>query len=179
MLLGAQRLRYGEGQDYVSIETRLSPEWQREVFDYLTELEGWEPQYEESESKSKIVFFHRKAALYRALLDLTPKSAFKQRVLSSYGSYLGRSPVQSSHPIEFLYQLNMLLDQARFMSDEAQSALEQFQAKGGGSPNLPGDSKEEILRELTNSRSAVLALYGSAERLLPAEHRSWMLWSPL
>jgi hypothetical protein len=94
MLLGAQRLRYGEGQDYVSIETRLSPEWQREVFDYMTELEGWEPQYEESESK--IVFFHRKAALYRALLDLTPKSAFKQRVLSSYGSYLGRSPVQSS-----------------------------------------------------------------------------------
>ena len=175
MLLGAQRLRYGAGQDYVSIETRLSPEWQRTVFDYMTELESWEPRYEES----KIVFFHRKAGLYGALLDLTPKSAFKQRVLSSYGSYLGRSPVQSSHPIEFLWQLNLLLDQARSMSDEARSGLEQFQAKGGRVPNLPGDSKEEILRELTNSRSVVLALYGSAERLLPAEHRSWMLWSPL
>ena len=48
MVLGVQRLRYGDGQDHVSIETRLSPEWQRTVFDYITELESWEPQYEES-----------------------------------------------------------------------------------------------------------------------------------
>ena len=162
MLRAAQHLRFGEGDRYVPEDKRCEPEWQLEAADYLNQLAGWESAYGESE----INFFHKKSALFEGFLDLAPKGDSKQSALQGYLEFLSRSPIQTSHPVEYRWDLNNLLSLARPFTEEGRRRLEQAQKKGQ-IPGLPGDYGSEILSAMRSSKNLVIALYGYAEDVIP------------
>ena len=165
LLRAAKHLRFGDGKTYLPVETRLEPEWQREAADYLNQLSGWEPAYGESE----IDFFHMKSGLFQAALDLVPRGDLKRQALLALLEFLSRSPVQSSHPLEYRWELSNLLKLARPLSKEGKARIEAAKKKGTQIPGLPGDYRNEILEATRESKSHVIALYGYAEEVIPIQ----------
>ena len=106
---GCLRLRMAPNGSQYSEEARSSDEWKRQLMDFLNTLASWSPVAEASEAD----YYHEKAIVYEALLELTPAGQLRDRVLLSYVDFLQGSNLQQQNPVEWFWHARSTLDRLR------------------------------------------------------------------
>lgn len=86
-------------------EPKTSAAWQERMLIYLRQLENWDGERETSE----IDYFHQKAVLYFALARIVPPGDLRDRVMTSYISFLNDAGVIKESRIEWLLHERELL----------------------------------------------------------------------
>src|SRR5215213_564931 len=77
LLIRLKALRFGDGKEPLTIEARVSTDWQQKMELLLTDVDQWDGTSE----KNTLTYFHEKANLYSGLFELAPTSESKLRVL--------------------------------------------------------------------------------------------------
>jgi hypothetical protein len=96
-------LRFIEnGEDYREISETEKAEitWQNKVADFLSELEKWNGNQENSE----LDFFIQKCIFYKTLVQILPKnSSLEQKILQSYVTFIGKSNLYKTEKTQWFY----------------------------------------------------------------------------
>lgn len=144
-----QRLRTGGGEALLPVEQRTTPDWQAEADRFVGSLEGWTPAGGEA-----AVHFHEKAGFYIELLEMAPAGSIASRIARSCVALFSDNPLEKTHPIEYLFELQRVLKLARTTPVAAPRTAGPFEAV-----ERPAGSGAAIASELANSRDPVIALY--------------------
>jgi hypothetical protein len=99
LLSGIRHLRFGDGRNPLPPEQKATDAWQTEAKALLTSLEGW-----------KTDSFHERAILYSSLLELLPPGSLRDTAAQSAIGFLADSNMKSSSPLEWLVELNGLIN---------------------------------------------------------------------
>lgn len=139
----ALKLRWGpQGtpERMLAEDERRKPEWQSQLAEVLNLMDSWRAAPEETEPD----FYHQRAILYQALIDVTPPGQTHDNLVRNFVSFVANSNLQREAPVEWLYHTLDLLDR--------------LQSPGG---------REVLLGELAGSGNPALALVAGLERVLP------------
>ncbi|MGI8745479.1 MAG: hypothetical protein ACR2NN_23485 [Bryobacteraceae bacterium] len=140
LLLAIKHLRFGDSSQPLTVEQKLSVEWQNELRQFLSDLAAWNPRDEASPAE----YFHEGAILYAGLIDLMPNGPLRDSVVQGSIAFLSQNPMETDSPAQFLPHLNALLQQARTLASGA-----------------------AILDAMRNAKDPVISLYGNLERVAP------------
>ena len=77
-------------------EVRQSSWWQYQLSDFLREMAEWKPEHEASPAD----YFHQKCRLYNELLELSPNSDMRIRMLDEYLAFLEQNRFEGESFIE-------------------------------------------------------------------------------
>ncbi|HZT40508.1 MAG TPA: hypothetical protein VFA28_21640 [Bryobacteraceae bacterium] len=110
------KLRAGPNGAYYSEAARNTPEWNRALRDFLNLLAGWNGAAEASEAD----YFHEKAIVFEALLELAPPGELRDRVLENYVVFLQGSTLAGQSPVEWFWHVRATVD--RLAANGAASA---------------------------------------------------------
>jgi hypothetical protein len=116
------KLRAGPDGKYYSDAARNTPEWKRSLVDFLNMLAGWNAASEASEAD----YFHEKAIVFEALLELTPPGELRDRVLENYIGFLQGANLAGQSPVEWFWHVRATVDRLatnRAAAAQLQSAL--------------------------------------------------------
>ena len=106
------------------MEEKNSLAWQKELVDFLRDLDNWQAQTEKSDSD----YFHQKCVLYNGLLDLTSSGVVSDKVIkviSEYVVFLRDSSMQQDKRIEWFLPAKELIDLvSKFQGKEAAQVQE-------------------------------------------------------
>jgi len=109
LLMLAKDLRFGGGQEPLTREQRQTDEWRRKMGDYLTLIDGWEPESEVSAED----FFQEKCILFGVLVDISPDDTQRDPVLRAYASYLKEQNGQYKGRVEWILPVKHYLQRIR------------------------------------------------------------------
>lgn len=101
-------------------EPKTSSAWQERMLIYLRQLENWNGEGE----ASGIDYFHQKSVLYFALARIVPPSDLRERVMTSYISFITDSNVMKESRIEWLFHERELLRLLPNKKDESSKLLD-------------------------------------------------------
>lgn len=169
LLEGARHLLFGGGREYLDVEARQTPEWQYEAHQFLLQVESWD----RAAGFNPVVYFSTMVGMYQQLISLIPPGPLNEQALRSYLSFLSLSPMQSDDPVRFLWALQNLLDMSRERTAEDQELIDARRKRDVRWPPKPQGLTDSILGTARASSNAVVALYGSAEKILPLSHGRW------
>jgi hypothetical protein len=119
LLMAAKDLRFGGGQEQLTLEQRRTDEWRKKLNNYLDLIENWEPESEVSAED----YFQEKCILYSVLVDLCPDDAQRDVVLRAYASYLREQNGEYKGRIEWILPLKHYLMRIRSRSEAEQRKL--------------------------------------------------------
>jgi hypothetical protein len=121
------KLRQSPDGQNLSEAARQTREWRRQLTDFLNQLAGWKPTQEKSEED----YYHQRAIVYEALLELAPAGDVRNRVLDEYVAFLKTSNVQQRNPVEWYWHAHSTLARVRAsQAAEAQRLLDAYAASG-------------------------------------------------
>ena len=121
------KLRTGPEGAPLPESLRNNREWKRQLSDFLTLLADWRPTAEKSESD----YYHQRAIVYEALLELTPPGDVRSRVLDEFVGFLKGSNLQSQDPVQWFWHARSTLNRIRpTQPEEARRMLNAFAASG-------------------------------------------------
>lgn len=100
-------------------EPKTSSAWQERMLIYLRQLEDWNGGSE----ASAIDYFHQKSVLYFALAKIVPPGHLRERVVTSYISFINDSNVIKESRIEWLLHERELLSLLQEKKDYESSRL--------------------------------------------------------
>jgi hypothetical protein len=126
------------GRVPVPESVRRSPAWLAQAERHLIDVQHWTGTHEATERD----YFYQKGVLLVGLLDLTPRSSTRTRVLRGFADFLRRSDAERRRALWFLFASRLI--------ELAHSA-----------------ESREVLRALEDSGDQVLSLYAHAARILP------------
>jgi hypothetical protein len=107
--------------------TRRTPEWNRRLTDFLSTLANWSPAEEASDAD----YYHQKATVYEALLELAPPGDAGPQLIQSYLDFLKSSNVQRDNPAEWFWHARSTVNRVRPVHPEqADRLLAAFRASG-------------------------------------------------
>jgi acetyl esterase/lipase len=98
----------------LSFEKRQSPQWQHQLNDFLREMADWKPEHE----ASKADYFHQKCRLFNELLELSPNSEMRLKMLDDYMALLEQNRFECESFIEWYLHVSDLLRRIRSMNEE-------------------------------------------------------------
>ncbi len=126
LLQAGRKLRLASGGQQLTEADRSTPEWQRQVADYLNLIAGWTADQDDPEG----VYYHEKCLVYTALVELVPWGAQNEKILADYVDFISNSGVYRQSPAEWFVEPRALLD--RFQANPAQRlrVLEAYQRSG-------------------------------------------------
>jgi len=105
----------------LSFEDRQSSEWQYELSDFLREMAEWKPEHEATRAD----YFHQKCRLFNELLELSPNSEMRLRMIDEYMAFLEQNRFECESFIDWYQHVSDLLRRVRSMKEEEQKmALE-------------------------------------------------------
>jgi acetyl esterase/lipase len=119
-------LRFGQGPrqttraksnkplEPLSFEERQSSEWQYKLSDFLREMAEWKPEHEASRAD----YFHQKCRLFNELLELSPNSDMRLRMLDEYMAFLEQNRFECESFIEWYQHVSDLLRRVGSMEKE-------------------------------------------------------------
>ena len=136
------KLRSGADGQTLSEAARSTREWKRELADFLGVLENWSVGDEKSEAD----YYHQRAIVYEALLELTPPGEQRNRVLNGYINFMVSSNLQQQSPVEWYWHAHSTLHRIR--------------------PTQPAEGRR-ILEAFAASGSLILTLEAMLDRLAP------------
>jgi hypothetical protein len=103
------KLRFRPNGRLLEDAERATPEWGRELTDFLASLDEWRPQDEASEAD----YYHQRTIVYEALVELTPAGPLRDKLLQSYIAFITNSNLQQQSPVEWFWHADSLLDRMR------------------------------------------------------------------
>jgi truncated hemoglobin YjbI len=140
LLTDAKALRFAPGgARMLSDDERTTPEWQRQLTDFLKEVAEWDASAEKSEAD----YYQQKCIVYEALMELIPPGAERDKALEEFIAFIGNSNLQSSDPVSWFLP--------------AQSMLQRVRNSNNGEP-------AKVLAAFEKSGNPVLCLYALLER---------------
>jgi hypothetical protein len=149
LLEDGKKLRFGGASGVLSLQERTTREWLRQLTDYRKDLGDWSASDESNEAD----FFHEKALIYEALLDLIPTGAERDAVLGEYVGFLSGSNFQQQKPVEWFMQAREMFERVRD-HDTAETGKILDSYRGSGMP--------------------VLTLYAAMERIFGSKVPAWV-----
>ncbi|HMB29168.1 MAG TPA: alpha/beta hydrolase [Blastocatellia bacterium] len=108
------RAKSNEPPEPLSFEARQSSEWQYQLSDFLREMAEWKPEHE----ASKADYFHQKCRLFNELLELSPNSDMRLRMLDEYMAFLEQNRFECESFIDWYQHVSDLLRRIRSMEAE-------------------------------------------------------------
>jgi len=108
------RAKPNKSPEPLSFEDRQSSEWQYQLSDFLREMAGWKPEHE----ASKADYFHQKCRLFNELLELSPNSDMRLRIIDEYMAFLEQNRFECESFIEWYQHVSDLLRRIRSMREE-------------------------------------------------------------
>ena len=106
---------------------RRTPEWARQLTDFLSTLADWRANDEPSEAD----YYHEKATVYEALLELAPAGDLGDRVIDSYVGFLKSSNLQQQNAVEWFSHARSTLNRVRSgHAGQAAKLLAAFRSSG-------------------------------------------------
>ena len=116
LLMLAKDLRFGGGEEALTLEERQSDEWRKKMNDYLARIDSWELE----SGVSAEDFFQEKCILYGVLVDISPDDAQRDSVLRVYASYLREQNAEYKGRIEWILPVKYYLQRIRSRSEAEQ-----------------------------------------------------------
>jgi acetyl esterase/lipase len=98
----------------LSFKERQSPEWQYQLSDFLREMAEWKPEHEASMAD----YFHQKCHLFNELLELSPNSDLRLRMLDEYMAFLEQNRFECESFIDWYQHVSDLLRRISSMKEE-------------------------------------------------------------
>jgi hypothetical protein len=121
------KLRQGPAGYTVSDATRRSHEWSRQLTDFLGTLANWRPSDEASEAD----YYHQKAIVYEALIELAPSGDLSSKIIAEFVDFLKSSNVQQSNAVEWFWHARSTVQRAAASHPEqAAQLLAAYRASG-------------------------------------------------
>ncbi len=121
------KLRQGSDGSALSEPVRRSREWSRQMTDFLNTLANWSTNGEASEAD----FYHQKAVLYEALLELAPAGEMNESVIQSFIGFLKSSNVQRHNGVEWFWHARSTVDRVRpSHPDQAAKIMAAYRSSG-------------------------------------------------
>ncbi len=121
------KLRQSADGTNLTAAARRTPEWSRHLTDFLSLLANWRPGDEASESD----YFHQKAIVYEALLELAPPGASSDAVIEAFTDFLKSSNLQQQNVVEWFWHARSTLDRVRpGQPEQYAKLLAAFRASG-------------------------------------------------
>ena len=121
------KLRESPSGQTLSDATRRSREWARQLTDFLNTLADWRPGEEASDAD----YYHEKATVYEALLELAPTGDVGDRVAGSFVEFLKSSNLQQQNPVEWFWHARETVSRVRADHPErAAQILSEYRASG-------------------------------------------------
>jgi hypothetical protein len=120
------KLRIGPNERLLSDADRMTPEWQRQLADYLNLIADWTPDQEPSEA----VYYHEKCLVYIALLDLVPPGPQGEKILAEFVDFIGNSALYQRSPAEWFIEPHRLMNRAQSDPGLHAKILQAFENSG-------------------------------------------------
>ncbi|HEU0179707.1 MAG TPA: alpha/beta hydrolase [Blastocatellia bacterium] len=98
----------------LSFDVRQSSEWQYKLSDFLREMAEWKPEHEASRAD----YFHQKCRLFNELLELSPNSDMRLRMIDEYMAFLEQNRFECESFIEWYLHVSDLLRRIHLMQEE-------------------------------------------------------------
>jgi hypothetical protein len=98
----------------LSFEVRQTTEWQYQLSDFLREMAEWKPEHEASRAD----YFHQKCRLFNELLELSPNSDMRLRMLDEYMAFLEQNRFECESFIDWYQHVSDLLRRVGAMKEE-------------------------------------------------------------
>ncbi len=125
--VAAMKLRQGSGGTTLSPEERKSPEWTTQLTDFLGTLANWRSGGDDTEPD----YYHQKAIVYEALLELVPPGALSDKVIADFVGFLKNSNLQQDNTVEWFWHARSTVDRVRANHPEqAAKILAAYKASG-------------------------------------------------
>ena len=103
-----------------------TPEWRRQLTDYLAELAAWTPAGEKDEA----TYFHEKSIIYEMLIELTPAGPDRENEITAFVDLLASSNLQRDKPAEWFAHAESLITRTRNANIDAAKIWAAFAASG-------------------------------------------------
>jgi hypothetical protein len=142
LLTRVRKLNFKDSQTKFTEEEKQGAEWQWRLSQFLTDLNAWSADDEESEED----YFHQKSVQFYAVIQMTPASRLRDNLVQDLIVFLSTSKLQKNSPAEWFMHADDLIKIARSSSD---------------------DDRGKIIEALKQSGSTPLYLYAEMERLFP------------
>jgi hypothetical protein len=142
--------------------------WESDFAEALRELDGYDPSRSDCTECAHI----EKTELLMGMLDLCPDDVYKRKVLKRLVSLLGSSPLQTEAPMEWLFQVKLLLDLGRAPSAEQLREIQSIHDTGRVLTMLPNSLGKEIGEEMKRSGDFTMYLYVHADEILGGKYYS-------
>jgi hypothetical protein len=108
------RAKSNEPPRPLSFDERQTSEWQYQLSDFLREMAEWKPEHE----ASKADYFHQKCRLFNELLELSPNSDMRLRMLNEYMAFLEQNRFECEGFIDWYHHVSDLLRRINSMQEE-------------------------------------------------------------
>jgi hypothetical protein len=139
--------------------------WESDVSTFLDRVHGVPDS-----SDCHICVFHKKADLFTTFLDFTPKSSLKQRIVNDYVQLLANDRAKDEAPLEWLFRVKLLLNQARTPSKASADRIEELKTNGRILTMLPSDAAAEIRTAIRSSNNPALMQLLVADSVLKRKY---------
>jgi hypothetical protein len=136
--------------------------WQEDLAEFLKQIDAYDP----SKAKCEDCAYYDKAKLLLLFFDLAPTGTYKDQILDRLVSVLAHDPMQVNAPLEWAFQVKLLLNMSRKTSKEQAKQIERLQSKGQVLTMLPSAAGPKILASMKQSNNYVLYFYAVADELL-------------
>jgi hypothetical protein len=103
-----RRLWFRPEGTVVTDADRATPEWARQLTDFLSSLDNWSAGDERSEAD----YFHQRAFAYEGVLRFAPAGPMRDQVLRTYLGFLTQSNLQQQSPVEWYWHAHAVLNRS-------------------------------------------------------------------
>jgi hypothetical protein len=142
--------------------------WESDFAEALKKLDGYDP----SRSDCMECAYIEKTELLMGMLDFCPDDGYKRKVLKRLVSLLGSSPLQTDAPMQWLFQVKLLLDLGRKPSIDQLREIQSIHDEGRVLTMLPSSLGKEIGEEMKHTGDFTMYLYVHADDLLGGKYYS-------
>lgn len=136
--------------------------WETDLAAFLKQIDAYDP----SKAGCEDCAYYDKAKLLLLFFDLAPTGNYKDKILDRLVSVLAHDPMQFHAPLDWAFQVKLLLNMSRKTSKEQEKQIERLQNKGQVLTMLPSAAGPKILSSMKQSNNFVLYFYAVADELL-------------
>jgi hypothetical protein len=136
--------------------------WETDLAAFLKQIDAYDP----SKAACEDCAYYDKVKLLLLFFDLAPTGNYKDKILDRLVNVLAHDPMQVNAPLEWAFQVKLLLNMSRKTSKEQAKQIERLQSKGQVLTMLPSTAGPKILASLKQSNNFVLYFYAVADELL-------------
>jgi hypothetical protein len=141
-------------------------QWESESAELLNKLDGYDPAKADCAECAYIA----KSEVMMGMFDFCPDEAYKRKILSRMVHSLATSPLQTEEPLEWLFQLKLLLNLGRKADGEQARDLQELADAGQVLTMMPSSLGKEIGEEMKQSGDYTMNLFVQADELLGAKY---------